>query len=99
MKVLDGKMGEYIITARRHGENWYVAGETNWDAREVEIDASFLPKGTYELTAYFDGINAEKNASDYYSITQTFTIPYTIHEKVKVKMASGGGFAAKLIKK
>lgn len=99
MKVLDGKMGEYIITARRHGENWYVAGETNWDAREVEIDASFLPKGTYELTAYFDGINAEKNASDYYSITQTFTIPYTSHEKVKVKMASGGGFAAKLIKK
>jgi alpha-glucosidase len=99
MKVLDGKMGEYIITARQQGDDWYVAGETNWDARDVEIDASFLPAGTYEITAFFDGKNAEKVASDYEVMKQTVTIPYTIHEKITIHMASGGGFAAKIIKK
>ncbi len=99
MKVLSGKMGEYLIVARRQGSNWYVAGETNWDSRDVEVPADFLPAGTYELTAFMDGINADKVATDYQVWQQTFTLPYTTHETVKVHMASGGGFAAKLIKK
>lgn len=99
MTVLDGKMGEYIITARQQGGDWYVAGETNWEARDVDIDVSFLPAGTYEVTAFFDGKNAEKVASDYEVMKQTVTIPYPIHEKITVHMASGGGFAAKIIKK
>ena len=99
MTVLDGKMGEYIITARQQGGDWYVAGETNWEARDVDVDISFLPAGTYEVTAFFDGKNAEKVASDYEVMKQTVTIPYPIHEKITVHMASGGGFAAKIIKK
>lgn len=99
MTVLDGKMGEYIITARQQGGDWYVAGETNWEARDVDVDVSFLPAGTYEVTAFFDGKNAEKVASDYEVMKQTVTIPYPIHEKITVHMASGGGFAAKIIKK
>lgn len=99
MTVLDGKMGEYIITARQQGGDWYVAGETNWEARDVDVDISFLPAGTYEVTAFFDGKNAEKVASDYEVMKQTVTIPHPIHEKITVHMASGGGFAAKIIKK
>ena len=99
MKILAGKMGEYIIVARRKGSDWYVAGETNWDGREVEISASFLPTGTYELTAFMDGINADKTATDYQVWKQTFTLSVPTNECVKVQMASGGGFAAELIKK
>ena len=99
MKVLDGKLGEYIITARRQGNNWYVAGETNWNGRDVELNSDFLPTGTYELTAFFDGINADKAATDYQVFQQTFTITHSPQEHIKVHMASGGGFAAKLIRK
>ena len=99
MKVLAGKMGEYIIVARRQGSNWYVAGETNWDSRDVEINASFLPAGTYEMTAFTDGINADKNATDYKVWKERFSLPYSINQTVTVHMASGGGFAAKLIYK
>ena len=24
--ILDGKVGEYIVTARQHGNNWYIGG-------------------------------------------------------------------------
>ena len=99
MRVLSGKMGEYIIVARRQGNDWYVAGETNWQSRDIQVSASFLPPGTYEMTAFLDGENADKTATDYNVWQQTFTLPYTISQSVPVHMASGGGFAAKLIRK
>ena len=36
--VLDGKMGEYIVTARRKGDVWYIGGITDWTARDIEVD-------------------------------------------------------------
>lgn len=39
--VLDGKMGEYIVTARRKGDVWYIGGITDWTARDIEVDCSF----------------------------------------------------------
>ena len=99
MKVLDGKLGQYLITARRQGNDWYVAGETNWDSRDVTISSDFLPTGTYEVTAFFDGKNADKAANDYQTFSHTFTITHSPRERITIHMASGGGFAAKLIKK
>lgn len=99
MRVLSGKMGEYIIVARRQGNDWYVAGETNWESRDVEVSASFLPAGSYTITAFTDGINADHNATDYTVWKEHFTLPYSIDQTVTVHMASGGGFAAKLIRK
>ena len=92
-------MGEYIIVARRKGSDWYVAGETNWESRDVEVSASFLPAGTYEMTAFTDGVNADRTATDYCVWREQFTLPFSTPQKVPVHMASGGGFAAKLIRK
>ncbi|MDE6721438.1 MAG: glycoside hydrolase family 97 protein [Bacteroidaceae bacterium] len=99
MRVLSGKMGEYIIVARRQGNDWYVAGETNWESRDVEVSASFLPAGTYTMTAFTDGINADKNATDYSVWEEQFNLPVSTSQTVSIHMASGGGFAAKLIRK
>ena len=99
MRVLSGKMGEYLIVARRQGNDWYVAGETNWQSRDIQVSASFLPPGTYEMTAFLDGENADKTATDYNVWQQTFTLPVSTDHSITVHMASGGGFAAKLIRK
>ena len=64
-KVLEGKMGEYIVTARRKGNDWYLGGLTNWDERDMNVDLSFLPAGEYTIELYTDGVNAHRNASDY----------------------------------
>jgi len=53
---------------------------------------SFLPDGNYTLEAYEDGVNADRNASDYRKTTQ----PVTRATKMKIHLAPGGGFAARI---
>lgn len=98
MKCIAGKLGESIVIARRQNNDWYVAGQKNWDEGTVSFDFSFLPKGTYEMTMFCDGKNANQNAMDYVVKKQTITVGSTA-QTYSVKMASGGGFAAKIIKK
>jgi alpha-glucosidase len=63
-KVLDGKIAEYVVVARRSGKDWYVGGMTNWTPRELDIDLSFLPDGNYSMESYQDGVNADRYGSD-----------------------------------
>ena len=93
-KALDGKVSEYIVMARRSGSTWYVGAMTDWNARDLEIDLSFLPAGNYTIEIYKDGVNADRAARDYKKVVEDLT-----PGKVKVHMAPGGGFAAKIVKK
>lgn len=52
--ALDGIPGEYIIQARRSGDDWFVGAMTNKDARTVSIPTDFLSKGKYEVEIYND---------------------------------------------
>ena len=90
--VLDGKMGEYIVTARRSGNVWYVGGITNWTARDVEVDCSFLGDKTYDVTLFKDGMNAHRVGRDYKC--ESFRIKND--SKLKIHLAPGGGFALKI---
>ena len=47
--ALDGEPGEFIIQARRSGNDWYVGAMTNTEARTVSIPTEFLPKGKYQV--------------------------------------------------
>ena len=90
-----GRMGEYIVTARRHHDDWYVGGQTNWDARDIRLPLSFLGNGSYEATIVADGINAGHHAEDYRSERRQVTKTDTID----IAMASGGGFLMMLRKR
>jgi alpha-glucosidase len=91
-KALDGKIGEYVVVARRSGRDWYVGAMTNWSPRAIEIDLSFLPDGKFTMESYEDGVNADRMASDYRQ-TKTQVSKTT---KLTVKMAPGGGWAARI---
>lgn len=88
-RVLQGRLGEYIITARRVGTSWYVGGMTDWNAREVTLDFGFLGDGRYEVTLFRDGVNADKQATDYRK--ETFSVDKNTRKTLR--MASGGGLA------
>ncbi len=91
-----GKIGEYIVTARKSEDSWYVGGQTNWDARDIELHLDFLPENTkYEAVIFCDGINADKAATDYKVIKQI--VDNESH--ISIHLASGGGFAIKLMRK
>lgn len=88
--VLDGKMGEYIVTARRHGDTWYVGGITDWTARDIEVDCSFLGGDkTYNAVLFKDGVNAHRVGRDY----KRESLQIKNNVKLKIHLAPGGGFA------
>ncbi len=89
-EVLDAKVGDYIITARKSGEDWYVGAMTDYDARTLKINLSFLDEGEYEIEIMQDGLNADKAAIDYIHLKKKVNR----NSKLEIPMASGGGWAA-----
>jgi len=91
-RVLDAKMSEYVLLARRNGNDWYVGGMTDWTSRDLEVDFSFLPEGNFTLDSYEDGVNADRNASDYKKMTRQVSKT----TKLQIHLAPGGGWAARI---
>ena len=94
-KGLCGEVGKYIAMARRSGDDWYVGAMTDWSSRELVLDLTFLPEGSYQVEIYRDGANAHRIARDY----KKEIVDLPSDRKLTVKMAPGGGFAAKIVKK
>ncbi|WP_172283000.1 glycoside hydrolase family 97 protein [Chryseobacterium sp. LAM-KRS1] len=93
--ALDGEVAKYVAIARKKGDDWYMGALTNWDARTVELDLSFLGKGNFKGEVFKDGINANRVAKDYKK--EVIDIP--ANRKLTVSMASGGGYVIKITKK
>jgi alpha-glucosidase len=95
VRVLSGQIGEYIVTARRKGDVWYIGGQTNWMNRDLTVDLSELGlSGIVEAVIYKDGVNANRNASDYKVVKKRLTAS----ESMTIHLASGGGFVIQLNK-
>ena len=92
--AMDGKVGQYVAIARRKSDTWYVGAMSNWDARDLTLNFSFLPKGTYEAEVFQDGINADREATDYKKVIMKIDSG----DKVKIQLSTGGGWAAILRK-
>ncbi|HEY5406627.1 MAG TPA: glycoside hydrolase family 97 protein [Ginsengibacter sp.] len=89
---LAGDVGEYAAIAREKNNVWYVGAMTNWDERDITLDLSFLGNGNYEAVIFKDGINADRDATDYKKeITSV-----TADQKIKIHLAPGGGWAARI---
>ncbi len=92
--ALSGSVGEWVSIARRNGVNWYVGAMTSWQEREIEVDFSFLGDGEYSAEIFTDGINSDRDATDY----KRQEVKVTKAMKMKFKLNSGGGLAMKLSK-
>ncbi|MCQ2162409.1 MAG: glycoside hydrolase family 97 protein [Bacteroidales bacterium] len=83
-----GEIGDYVAIARKKDGKWYVGALTDWDARDLELDLSFIGGG--KMTIFQDGVNADKIAKDY----KKCVADMPADGKVKVHMAPGGGWVA-----
>ena len=92
--ALDGKVGEYLAMARQKEDVWYVGALTDWNARDMELDLSFLGEGEYKAEIFEDGINADRVGKDY----KRRVIRIPANRKMNIHMASGGGFIMKIWK-
>ena len=86
------KIGEYITTARRSGDVWFVGSVNDTKERTLEIELDFLEEGkTYEATLYQDApeSNGKTNHDAYEIKTQTVKKG----DFIPARMALGGGHA------
>jgi len=94
-KVLDAKVDEYIVIARRKGNDWYVGSINNSVARELSLPLDFLSKTAYTAFIYADSDDARRypdqvkrndqpvQASDYLTIRLAAKGGTVIHFKAK----------------
>ena len=97
---LDGKLGEYVVVAKRKGARWYIAAMNNWQARDLTVDLSLLIKMNEKTNKleklngraniFADGINADREATDYKHTYQQVTNS----DKLQIHLAPGGGWTA-----
>jgi alpha-glucosidase len=90
-KILDASVGEYIVTAKRKGEKWFVGAMANDQKHDLKVEASFLKTNTnYQITLIKDGINADFQAMDFKRIVK----PIKAGETIDINMVKDGGFVA-----
>lgn len=93
-KVLDAKVGEYIVIARRKANDWYIGAITNNKEREIKVDLGFLPDGNYSADIFADAGDDDVNPNDLVRQSK----PVSKKDTLQMKLAQGGGFAIQLIK-
>ncbi len=90
--ALDAKVSDYILMARRHGSDWFVGAMTDWTPRELTVDFSFLTAGAWKAQVVADGLNADRIGIDH----TIRTINVTNETRLTIKLAPGGGWAARI---
>ncbi|HEX6057640.1 MAG TPA: glycoside hydrolase family 97 protein [Gemmatimonadaceae bacterium] len=96
-RVLDGKIGDYVVVARRArgADEWYVGAITDEEGRSFEIPLSFLPTGRrWVAEIYADGPGAH---------WMTNPLPVAISQRavtsaatLRLALAPGGGQAIRI---
>ncbi len=94
LKVLDAKIGEQTVVARKNGDNWYIGAITNEKAKTVSFNFNFLNNGKYKLSYIEDGLNADTRAIDY----RKKSTVVTKSDSITINLAPGGGWIGKLVK-
>lgn len=94
-----GEIGEYILMARRSGDDWYVGALNNMDelnmkyGRDISVDFSFLQPGVkYRATIIKDTERCNTVAEDYAMETQIVTKDTVLD----FWLANGGGLSIHL---
>jgi alpha-glucosidase len=90
--ALDGKVGEYAAIARKNNGTWYVGAITNWTQRDLFLDLSFLKSGSFEIEFFSDGINADRDGTDFKRTVKKVTST----DKMSIHLSPGGGWAARI---
>jgi len=94
-KILQGEVGEFILSARKSGSRWFLGGMTNHTARSLQVPLTFLGPGQYTAHLFSDAADVGMNAEHLVETTRTVTNK----ETMTIPMASDGGIAIQFTRK
>jgi alpha-glucosidase len=92
-RVVDARIGELLVTARRKGATWYLGGISARQSRELSLPLSFLSQGRYTAKVWKDASDTDSDPN--HLATQTLTV--TPADQLKVRVALDGGFVAQFV--
>ena len=90
-RVLAGSPDDFAALARRRGEVWQVGAITDWTARELDLDTSFLGDGKWTLESFADASDADTAPERYVRGQRTVSAKENLH----LKLAPGGGWTGR----
>lgn len=97
-KILDGVIGDYIITARKdiNSEDWYLGAISDEQSRSLNISLDFLDHGQYEATVYRDGDQADYQSNPMDYVIESSEVAQS--DSLSIKLARSGGVAIRFRK-
>jgi len=95
IKFIGGTPDSYVALAKRSGDTWFVGVMNNSVGKKINITLDFLPEGTYEMSSWADGKNANKDPKELQLKKQTVKKG----DVIKIELANNGGFVATIKKK
>ncbi|MGE3614347.1 MAG: glycoside hydrolase family 97 protein [Gemmatimonadales bacterium] len=96
-RVLDGRIGDYVVVARRErgGRTWFLGAISDEQARTIDVPLDFLPRGRrYQAEIYADGPGADWLRHPLPVTITRRTV--TSASRLRIAMAPGGGQAIRI---
>jgi alpha-glucosidase len=91
-RALAGDPGQFVILARRQGDDWYLGAMTNSTPRDLSIPLDFLPEGNYTADTYADAPDSGQAPKHLTTASRPVDRSTTLH----LLLAPAGGFAARI---
>jgi alpha-glucosidase len=91
-RVINGKPGDYITIARRHGKEWYVGSIAGSHPAQIDIPLEFLGSGEYAADTISDAPDAAVSPG-HTTIEQK---KVNRSQRIKAMLAAGGGQAIRI---
>jgi alpha-glucosidase len=93
-KVIDAKLDQYVVIARKKNDDWFVGSINNHSPREIALPLSFLDDGEFAAEIFSDAEDVNKYPNHVKKENKTVTKK----DILNIRLASGGGMAISLRK-
>jgi alpha-glucosidase len=91
-RILEGRVGEVLVTARRKGNTWYLGGMSAKQSRDLVLPLALLGVGRYRAEIWKDAPDAETNPNH----LATESLDLSSDNALRIHVALDGGFVARM---
>lgn len=94
-RILDAEIGDYVVTARRHGNAWFLGALNDENPRTLELPMEFLAEGrNYHAIVYEDAADADYRTNPH--AMQIRKIDLARGTPLELNLRAGGGAAIEI---